>query len=338
MRYAIVLDSNIFGEKDKHDFKNSRGALLASSMRSFKNIDVILPDIVIHELRSHITESIKEDEQQKKSDYLKRVLNRKFYDNLLKQNINCLEKFIKQNNIKVIECNKYIEIDKVNSWYFNKEMPFESRKKSEFPDAFIINSLMNYLKENKYDKVVIASLDKGFIQGITTHYNIDDYNIDISNSIGDIMNEYLGFNDSDIKDIKNYIIKNKILNNIDNYDISDIYLDDSFNVDKIETDITEIEIISKSKDNKNIDILVNFQAIFYGKFRLSKDTIVVLDDFKHSLYEHRYGNKIEVTNELLISLSLTRDNDKYTGYTVFEKVELSPVKYMQQLDTFVSYE
>ena len=167
-RDAIFLDTNVFGRKEKYDFEKSYKNNILTMLKRYSNIDVYMPSIVLEELKKHIKESIENDQNNIKSIYIKKKLTQEFYDEALKENLNKLDEFIQRNNIKILNCEKYLNIKDINKWYFNKEKPFETSKPKEFPDAMIISAITNYLKENKYTNVYIVSQDKGFNESINS--------------------------------------------------------------------------------------------------------------------------------------------------------------------------
>ena len=128
----IFLDTNVFGRKEKYDFEHTYKNNILAMLKRYSNIEVCLPSIVVEELKKHIKESIDNDRNNIKSIYVKRKLSDEFYDEILKDNLKKLDEFIERNDIKILDCEKYLEIADVNKWYFNKEKPFETSKPKNF--------------------------------------------------------------------------------------------------------------------------------------------------------------------------------------------------------------
>ena len=117
----IILDTNVFGRKEKYDFEHTYRNNILSMLKRYSNIEVFLPSIVVEELKKHIKESIDNDQNNIKSIYVKRKLPPEFYEQILDENLKKLDEFIDRNNIKILDCEKYLKISDVNKWYFNKE-------------------------------------------------------------------------------------------------------------------------------------------------------------------------------------------------------------------------
>ena len=113
----IFLDTNVFGRKEKYDFEHTYRNNILAVLKRYSNIEVCLPNIVVEELKKHIKESIDNDQNNIKSIYIRRKLNQNFYDEILKENLQKLDDFIEKNNIKILECEKYLDISDVNRWY-----------------------------------------------------------------------------------------------------------------------------------------------------------------------------------------------------------------------------
>jgi len=143
-----------------------------------------LTDITLQEIRSHIDEdtetAIQEIQKTRKKAKILRNFNEmplssifedidlSQYKDTLRQK---LESFIENCGIKIIN-NNTADIDNVFKLYFQRKAPFGvGKKKSEFPDAFVLDALDRYGKKAG-EKIYVISEDKDFAQGAAQFDNI----------------------------------------------------------------------------------------------------------------------------------------------------------------------
>lgn len=173
----VTLDTNIF-ISNKFDFgQDSTLGILAEYVKSGK-IKVVLSNIVIKEVERHIIDkgnsicaSIKKLRKEVLKNTSKEYIKQIGLDGQLlipdKEVIEAKsaaewKRYIDIINPEIID-NSFINIDKIIEDYFDCNPPFEKdgKKKSEFPDAFIVNQITNKFRN---DTIAIVSDDNGVIQ------------------------------------------------------------------------------------------------------------------------------------------------------------------------------
>lgn len=179
---TVFIDTAIFISKNYH-FEGSDFQSLIRLAKEGK-INVVMTDITLQEIRSHIDEdtetAIQEIQKTRKKAKILRNFNElplgaifedidlSQYKDKLRQK---LESFIKNCAIKIVNTNT-ADIDNVFKLYFQRKAPFgEGKKKSEFPDAFVLDTLDRYVKKSG-EKIYVISEDKDFAQGATQFESI----------------------------------------------------------------------------------------------------------------------------------------------------------------------
>lgn len=312
----IFLDTNVFGRKEKYDFEHSYRNNILSMLKRYSNIEVCLPSIVVEELKKHIKESIDNDQNNIKSIYVKRKLPHNFYEEALNENLQKLEEFIKRNNIKVLNCERYLEISDVNRWYFNKEKPFETSKPKEFPDAMIISAIVNYLKENNYENVYIVSEDKGFNESIKS--KIDCI---IVNKLETILKEFFDFSTFEYRLVEDFIKDNNILKDKNLLDFESANVNDIINVNIENYHLNSCEIIYDQKDNDSLVVKANYNISLVGEIFVFDpyESIYDEDDDEYIYPIYKTTNKLDVRS-LEIYIEIFKDkNGNYRNYKIIDK-------------------
>ena len=324
----IFLDTNVFGRKEKYDFEHSFRNNILSMLKRYSNIEVCIPSIVVEELKKHIKESIDNDQNNIKSIYVKRKLPSNFYEEILKENLQKLDEFIIRNNLKILDCEKYLEISDVNKWYFNKEKPFETSKPKEFPDAMIISAIVNYLKENNYANVYIISEDKGFNESIKS--KIDCI---IVNKLETILKEFFDFSTFEYKQVEEFIINNNILKNKELLEFESANINDIINVNIEKYTLNTCEIIYDQKDNESIVVKVNFDICLTGKLFIFDpyESIYDKDDEEYIYPIYKTTNKLNI-KKLEIYIELFKDNnDEYKKYKIIDKAIINLTDFLSEM-------
>ena len=186
MKY-LLIDTSIY---EKEGFNFNQGYLnIISKLCKNGDLQLLTHKIIDGEIRSHMLEKV----DSFKSN-IKKLQNQSniFYKNASYEILKKFdEKWFKVNSLmaydKFLEDTKPIELknDKINidllvKSYIQKEPPFgDGKKKNEFPDAIILNALLNY-KLKKEDVLYIISLDNDWIKfaeinKIISYSNIYDF-------------------------------------------------------------------------------------------------------------------------------------------------------------------
>lgn len=173
--YNVLLDTNIFINA-KYNF--SGGAL--SSLRKYcENGTVVLftNDIIQREVQTHITHDVGTIAKQaknaiKKHGELVNAISKEVSDNIQSTIMGAVDQlqvqFAAFTNDATVLSNDGLSIVSLFDDYFDNTAPFEDRekKKSEFPDAVIIMSIKQYIKENPGACLCVVSDDKGWHKGL----------------------------------------------------------------------------------------------------------------------------------------------------------------------------
>ncbi len=324
----IILDTNVFGRKEKYDFEHTYRNNILAMLKRYSNIEVCLPSIVVEELKKHIKESIDNDQNNIKSTYVKRKLSATFYDEILKENLQKLDEFIERNNIIVLDCEKYLDISDVNKWYFNKEKPFETSKPKEFPDAMIISAIVNFLKENNYSNVYIVSEDKGFNEAIKS--KIDCI---IVNKMETILSEFFDFSTYEYRLVEDYLKENNILKRKTLLEFESANINDVIDIEIDHYHLNSCEIIFDQEDCESLVVKVNYNIILKG-------TIFVFDPYE-SIYDKDDEEYIypiyKSTDELSIKnvdvyLELFKDkNGNYKNHKIIDRALIDITDYLSEM-------
>lgn len=325
----IFLDTNVFGRKEKYDFEHSYRNNIISMLKRYSNIEVCLPSIVVEELKKHIKESIDNDQNNIKSIYVKRKLPHNFYEDALKENLQKLEDFIQRNNIKILNCERYLEISDVNRWYFNKEKPFETSKPKEFPDAMIISAIVNFLKENKYENVYIVSEDKGFNESIKS--KIDCI---VVNKLETILKEFFDFSTFEYRLVEDFIKNNDILKSKELLEFESANVNDIINVDIESYRLNSCEIIYDQKDNDSLVVKINYNLHLAGEIFVFDpyESIYDEDDEEYIYPIYKTTNKLEVKSlEIYIEIFKSKDGE-YRNYKIIDKALIDLTDYLDKME------
>lgn len=171
----VFIDTSIFISKNYH-FEGSDFQSLIRLSKEDK-INVFTTNITLQEIRSHIAEDTEKAIQEIQKTRNKAKILRNFGKlplggifedidpNLYKDKLrHKFEAFIKNCGIKIVN-NNTEDIDNVFKLYFEKKAPFgDAKKKSEFPDAFVLAALDRHVKKSGEKYMLLArimTLQKG---------------------------------------------------------------------------------------------------------------------------------------------------------------------------------
>ena len=325
---VIFLDTNVFGRKEKYDFEHTYRNNILTMLKRYSNIDVMLPSIVVEELKKHIKESIDNDQNNIKSIYVRRKLSAEFYEEVLQENLKKLDEFIERNNIKVLDCEKYLKISDVNKWYFNKEKPFETSKPKEFPDAMIISAIVNYLKEKRYSNVYIVSEDKGFIESIKSKVKCI-----IVHKLETILKEFFDFSIYEYRLVEEFLRDKDILKNESFLEFESANINDVIDIDIVDYKLKACEIIYDQEENESVVVKVHYDALINGKILVFDpfESIYDEDDEEYVYPIYKTTNELKLNN-LEVYLELFKDkNGEYKKYKIVDKTLVNIVEYLSEM-------
>lgn len=170
---GIFLDTSIY-EMCNYDFKGLWGSILPKlkNICTQYGIQMFCSPIIKNEIMEHLRNQVTHQCNQLRIAFNE---NKEIMNKLLDDSI--LDLLTKLNELKKGDCfvddmeqyfqlcsMKYITTDNVNimpifEHYFKGIAPFKKdcKKKAEFPDAFVIQSILDYVKINDIDMLVISS-------------------------------------------------------------------------------------------------------------------------------------------------------------------------------------
>lgn len=332
-QYGVILDTNAFGKPNSYNFKNGSVAILLRNISSFSNYHLYIPDIVKQEMLKHITDAVHNDFKKIESRYVKEVLKEDLELDTINSSCQKAKKFFEQCKMSEISCGKYAKLDQINSWYFKGEPPFNvDNKKCEFPDATIISAINEYfLTDNKIDKLFIVSQDNGFKEGIK-HNLSEKINYEIIDKVEQLSRQVMGYAGHEISVIKQYLNKNNILNNINEYDINYNSDDDEFDVSVDAVRINNVDIVNIENDRKDVSIIFDINV---------SGDIFVLDTMTspYSQYEDGYlsqfykrADYLEI-NKLNIFISFYYDEkDEIIDMEIIERPLINLEDYLSKME------
>lgn len=172
MKYgAISLDTSIF---DQQGINLESGLLKTLEQFKGKPSPLILSEIVLREINSHLVKKISEARTQttkalrickshlildegKINEATKLLIPPVDDKEISKLRI---EEFINNTGTEIITANGHVDLDDIIKKYFHAEPPFSEtgKKKNEFPDAIALMSLESWAKKNNL-KILAISID-----------------------------------------------------------------------------------------------------------------------------------------------------------------------------------
>lgn len=191
---AILIDTSIF---DNYGLRLETGLL--GKLKQFKNgpAELVLPDIIINEVRSHLESKIKisrnalEKSINDAKDHLffsgsaletaKEVLiNSAEIVNLASTR---LDSFINESGATVLVSDDFVSVASLVDMYFSNKPPFSEsgKKKSEFPDAIALKAVEEWAEEEG-KSVIAISQDKDW-EAFCEQSDRVDYELDLSQGL-----------------------------------------------------------------------------------------------------------------------------------------------------------
>ena len=170
----LSLDTNVFSRSQNNLESGIIGYL---SQFADSEVDVVLSDVVVAELRSHIRstatsahrllkQSIKEIQKAKFSneeshrDNILDILKSEEPNDLAERRVS---NFLASTKAKVVRADEFLPVDGLLLSYFQFTPPFENneKRKHEFPDAMALGSLESFAQKVQ-KMILVVSNDKGW--------------------------------------------------------------------------------------------------------------------------------------------------------------------------------
>lgn len=177
----LYLDSNIYIQ-EKYGLNNSYFLLLNQLIQTSK-IRLLYSNVTKGEVFYHLRDSVESAVtayNKAQSEFYKAYAHygRFDYSKLdvateVSMLVNEFDKFWGQKNSLELLLND-ININNILSAHFNIEYPFEKNKRNEFKDAFMIEAIRLFIKENN-ELVYLITQDKGVIQAVKNEPNIKTF-------------------------------------------------------------------------------------------------------------------------------------------------------------------
>lgn len=178
--------------------------------------------------------------------------------------------YMKDNSYAVIDT--YANADQLLESYFSAHPPFgPDKKKYEFPDAIIIQSLVKYCVDNEMNFIIISD-DSDFEKALSAHPHFTVYK-DIKSFLNDL--------NSTIDTVKTSLIREKWDSDIDRvYEYINEFLHDSSNLEFDEPEVDDLETTDleiKDIDLESIDSIhgdvAEISLTVHAKIRVSYSTL-----------------------------------------------------------------
>lgn len=204
-KITAFIDTSVFF---KENFTASRSFHRLLEFAEKKEIDLIITDIVYGEVLSNQAKKVNEAIPKIKKTYNERNkeggvfrcyddLSNLFFkpklekDSLIAQFKEKFDSIIKKCHIKVIN-SKETKVGEIFDRYFKKEPPFSEKKKNEFPDAFSLKTVLEFVKSNKIRNFYIVSQDLDYLTE-------DTKKITVFKEVKELLNECIRKNEESEK-------------------------------------------------------------------------------------------------------------------------------------------
>lgn len=276
---AVIIDTNAFDSKN-NDFCGYFNSIIPSFFQilSEQNIKIISHPVLIGETRKHIRFGVDGMTlKQKVTNTINSLTrNKEILELVSLDYIGILSKLeqldLEKDNLQIVaelfsdaEILPYCDPAIIFEKYFNSEPPFAESgdKKSEFPDAFIIESIMDYLKCHLTDSLLIISNDNDWKKSFDGKDRISMVdNIDDALKLLNTQEKNISYIIETIyQDIKDFFAENTSTETW--FDIHDYDLESDIEIDEVELEymsenyvplvITENKIVLQT----TVDLLVN---------------------------------------------------------------------------------
>lgn len=189
-RDVIFIDTNVFVKESYFLENNSINKIKELAEDGY--VSLLWPEIAFNEVKSHVVRDMLEAFEQVCCKNTRVLRNDEDFQDYCQKGkdvvegkaLKLLENFKLKMNAYIIPNSYCTDVDDVFRKYFDKKKPFGSgKKKDEFPDAFIIQTLETYCKKNALKKVLVLTDDKDYV-GVSSCFEIiSDYKQYVSGKI-----------------------------------------------------------------------------------------------------------------------------------------------------------
>lgn len=276
----VFIDTEVF-DRLNYDFSEGGKLWLIKKQVNKGAIKLFTSEIVIGEAKKHIVNNIEKIIKEINSKFNKRELKILNNDDkiphfkeidakeLVTEALNRFEKYLVDTSATCLDI-KSIELKQVIHDYFKNAKPFNNtKKKSEFPDAFNMAMINKYRDDFKPFYVISGDNDYEGLEGITVYKDIDQLLdiINIEEVIAQQARDYIKTCDSEIEEE----IRDQYINNADELELEgssyhgEIGLDDcyynKFSVHTINPiKCLNYEIIDLDAEKKQVTIAMKWEV------------------------------------------------------------------------------
>lgn len=332
----VLIDTSVY---ESNNFFEGKKILELLRLSSESYITILLPEIVKQEILKHINDKVESSIRslKKARNDIRVIRNYSNYsDELFDLNkeavtadiINKFEELLVFSKVVLIK-NGVTDISNIFADYFSGKHPFgPGKKKSEFPDAFILQSANDWCKQNGCKAIVLSNdgdLQNADYSNLTANVQYESY---LEDKIKDI-DRYLTGNEERIvdflsainqvgnhlnSDIKEWVISqlddsSKYYNFYDNVDVHEVKIN---RVD-VETNQNDFYIIKASEDS--IEAELNYKISFSIDLTIDDyDTLTKDQDSKTWFFYDT--TTVELVRDIEIPVQVA-----YSFHDIFELVD-----------------
>jgi hypothetical protein len=191
--HVLCIDTSIF---EKYGYNFRENSILYNLINIVKNstVQIVIPDVIVREVINHLGARIEEN-RKKLFSTIKNFQSYEEFDDSefnmvhnLKERIShnssketakeLFEDFVELISATILDTSD-IQVCELFDRYFNNQPPFSEsgKKKSEFPDALALLSLLKYSQKEKKKNILLLALDndwKAFAEHSDNFYFYDD--------------------------------------------------------------------------------------------------------------------------------------------------------------------
>lgn len=281
--YKVIIDTCSF-QYTGLNFDKSNSIINSLIKHTKKNVEIIMISIIKNEIISHINHAIDKDREEilsciRKRKWMEEILDEELINRETNKKMENFKQFLLGANVTEVDVNDILAEEVFND-YFIGNYPFEdkSKKKHEFPDAFISKKIIKMANDDKENNYIFVSSDEGLkesLKGIS--------NIKMFTKIQELLN-MLAVDSEEIREEICKYFENQNYDVVldDLYKNVDLIYDDKeyveFDLDHIEIDsMYEFDIIDYSDQTKEFTLGSDFYFRLCGNF--------IKRDFDNSIFD-----------------------------------------------------
>lgn len=289
----IFIDTNVFVSEHYFLEGNRINNLLELAKEGY--INILWPEIAYNEVKSHIVRDMalafkyvcSKDYRVLRNDpaFVEYCKNGK--DSVCKIALQLLESFKEKSHAFIIPTSYCDNVGEVFDKYFSKKKPFGiEKKKNEFSDAFIIQSLEKYCKKNSLNqKIMVLTTDRDYVDSSLYLTIVRDYEKYIS--------EKLATKEEFDQLYEKMIIEESLFKDRWQEDIEQILNDEKTYFEYCNYDeISDVEVVYSNIDVNSRDLYVlnnDGNAIIFDVYPTANFSVrIVYHDTSEAWYDKEY--------------------------------------------------